>query len=67
MSTTTIQIDKTTLEKLKKIKKEMNSPNYDEVINYLIEKELNLPESLFGFMKGKTNSFVRESEEYHEI
>ena len=50
---TTIQIDKSTLEKLKKLKKELHSPNYDNVINYLIEKELNLPESLFGFMKNK--------------
>ncbi|MHA1601707.1 MAG: hypothetical protein ACTSVU_01900 [Promethearchaeota archaeon] len=41
--------------------------SYDEVIEELIEQELNLPNSLFGFMKGKIKSFKREDREFHEL
>lgn len=65
---TTIQIKKTTLTKLKKLKEEKNVNSYDEVIEALIQNELNLPKSLFGFMKQKTSSFARDSEDKdHEI
>ncbi len=65
---TTIQIKKTTLSKLKKLKEEKNANSYDEVIEVLIQNELNLPKSLLGFMKQKTTSFIRDSEDKdHEI
>ena len=65
---TTIQLKNSTLNKLKKLKKEKKANSYDEVIEELIQHELNLPESLFGFMKGKTKSFQRNMEEdYHEL
>ena len=50
---TTIQITKITLEKLKKLKELMNFLSYDELINELITKAQNLPDSMFGIDKGK--------------
>jgi hypothetical protein len=65
---TTIQLKKATLEKLKKLKKEKQASSYDEIIELLIENELQIPQSLFGFMKGKTLSFERdELEKDHEL
>lgn len=65
---TTIQIKKTTLSKLKKLKEEKKVNSYDEVIEALIQNELNLPKSLLGFMKQKTISFTRDIEDKdHEI
>lgn len=65
---TTIQIKKTTLSKLKKLKEEKKVNSYDEVIEALIKNELNLPKSLLGFMKQKTTSFTRDIEDKdHEI
>ena len=60
---TTIQLKNSTLDKLKKLKQEKKAKSYDEVIENLIKHELNLPESLFGFMKGKTNSFQRDKDD----
>ena len=65
---TTIQLKNSTLNKLKKLKQEKKANSYDEVIEELIKHELNLPDSLFGFMKGKTQSFQRNmDEDYHEL
>ena len=65
---TTIQIKESTLEKLKKLKREKQATSYDEVIKILIEKELQLPETLYGFLKGKTIPFERDdSDKDHEV
>ena len=65
---TTIQLKNSTLSKLKKLKQEKKANSYDDVIEELIKNELNLPDSLFGFMKGKTKSYQRDVEEdYHEL
>lgn len=57
---TTIQITKITLEKLKKLKELMNFSSYDDLINELITKAQNLPDSMFGIDKGKIRKFLRE-------
>ena len=57
---TTIQITKITLGKLKKLKELMNLSSYDDLINELIAKAHNLPESMFGIDKGKVKKFLRE-------
>ncbi len=57
---TTIQITKITLEKLKRLKELMNFLSYDELINELIKKAQNLPNSMFGIDKGKIKKFSRE-------
>lgn len=57
---TTIQINKITLEKLKKLKEFMNISTYDELINELITKAQDLPDSMFGIDKDKIKKFSRE-------
>jgi predicted CopG family antitoxin len=67
-NSTTIQIKKDTLTKLKALKKELHAFNYDEVISYLIQQEQNVPDSMFGFLKGRTKSYSPdEDEEDHEL
>jgi hypothetical protein len=57
---TTIQIKKITLDKLKKLKESMNLSSYDDLINELITKAQNLPDSMFGIDEGKLKKFSRE-------
>lgn len=57
---TSIQISKKTLKKLKQLKKVYNSPTYDDLINNLIKKAEDIPDSMFGIDKGKLNEFTRE-------
>jgi predicted CopG family antitoxin len=59
-NTTTIQVSKFTLEKLKQLKDEYHSANYDEIIAYLIKKEHDVPDSLFGFMKRETTPYAHD-------
>ena len=63
-----IQIKERTLIKLKELmnKKKMN--NYNEVIEFLIQNELNIQKNLLGFMKQKTSSFTRDTDNKdHEL
>ncbi len=65
---TTIQIKNVTLEKLKRLKKEKKASSYDQIIDILITHEQNLPDSLLGFMKNKTESFIRDVDDHdHEL
>jgi hypothetical protein len=57
---TSIQISKKTLKKLKQLKKVYNSPTYDDLINNLIKKAEDIPDSKFGIDKSKLNEFKRE-------
>jgi predicted CopG family antitoxin len=66
-TTTTIQIKKSTLEKLKSLKKELKEQTYDDIIEYLLKKEQDVPDSLFGFLKGKTTHYKHDERDYdHE-
>jgi len=63
-----IQIKEKTLAKLNKLKSEKKLNSYDEVIEALIQNELNISKNLLGFMKQKTPSFTRDTEDKdHEI
>ena len=64
----TIQIKERTLVKLKQLKTKKKLNSYDEVIEVLIQNELNLTKDLLGFMKQKTSSFTRDTEDKdHEL
>lgn len=56
---TSIQITKDTLEKLKRLKKMVNASTYDELINDLINKAYNVPDTMFGVDKGKIKKFSK--------
>ena len=60
---TTIQIKKRTLEKLKTLKEERHVATYNEIIDNLIKKENQAPDSLFGFLKGKTVAYTHDNQE----
>ena len=63
-----IQIKEKTLAKLNKLKSEKKLNSYDEVIEAMIQNELNISKNLLGFMKQKTTSFTRDTEDKdHEI
>jgi hypothetical protein len=65
---TTIQLARTTLAKLKEIKQEKGMPTYDAVIAYLIKNEQGAPDDLFGYMKGKMAPFTKDEENRdHEL
>ncbi len=57
---TTIQITKDTLEKLKRLKKTIKASTYDDLINELIKKAQNIPDTMFGIDKGKLKKFSKE-------
>ncbi|TFF95270.1 MAG: hypothetical protein EU547_07710 [Promethearchaeota archaeon] len=57
---TSIQITKRTLKKLKQLKKVYKSSTYDDLINNLIKKAEDLPESMFGVDKGKLKEFSED-------
>lgn len=54
---TTIQIKKSTLEKLKRLKEIQKVSTYDELLNKLIEIVHDIPESMFGIDKDKLSKF----------
>jgi DNA polymerase III delta subunit len=60
---TTIQLARTTLAKLKELKQEKGLQTYDAVIEYLIKKEQSAPDDLFGYMKGKMTPFTQDEED----
>jgi len=60
---TTIQIARTTLAKLKELKQEKGMQTYDAVIEYLIKKEQGAPDDLFGYMRGKLAPFTETEED----
>lgn len=57
---TSIQINKETLEKLKRLKEAKNLSTYEEVINSLINEANDLPETMFGIDKGKLTKYQEE-------
>lgn len=56
---TSIQITRDTLEKLKRLKKVTKLPTYDDLINDLINRAQNIPDSMFGIDKGKISKFSK--------
>ncbi|MHA1147566.1 MAG: hypothetical protein ACTSR8_04925 [Promethearchaeota archaeon] len=56
---TSIQITKDTLEKLKQLKNIMKASTYDDLINELIKRAQNIPDTMFGIDKGKIKKFSK--------
>lgn len=54
-----IQITKETLEKLKRLKIMLNASTYDDLINDLINKAYNIPDTMFGIDKGRIKKFSK--------
>ena len=59
---TTVTIDEETHKKLKKLKEKQSSKSFNELLNDIAEKELEIPDSdeMFGSMHLKDKERVRE-------
>ncbi len=64
--TTTIQVKKTTLSGLDKVKKKFDASSYDKAISKMVEKEIKSPKSLFGAYP-KLKKFKRDEDDFHDI
>ncbi|KXB01152.1 hypothetical protein AKJ45_00985 [candidate division MSBL1 archaeon SCGC-AAA261F19] len=60
---TTITVKRGTREKLERLKKERKAKSFDQLLADIAEKELGIPDSLFGKVKGIKENFEREHEE----
>ncbi len=66
MPATTIQVEKTTVQLLNRLKEKMGFRSYDKVIRELAEKEEQIPESRFG-AHPDMKPFQRDRSDFHEI
>jgi len=57
---TTVTIDGSTHRKLKKLKERAGAGSFDELLRTMAEKELEVPESLFGEVEGLSEGETRE-------
>ena len=64
--TTTIQVHKTTVRTLERIKKKFGVSSYDKAILKLAEKEKGIPKSMFG-VHPKMKKFKRQVDDFHDI
>ncbi|MFB6294534.1 MAG: hypothetical protein ABEI97_02130 [Candidatus Nanohaloarchaea archaeon] len=60
---TTITVDRTTHAKLAKLKEAEGAETFDELLAGIADRELAVPESLFGAASGLRDNFEREHEE----
>ena len=64
---TTVQVDKKTLQLLNKLKEKMGTRSYDELIRILIFEREGIPRSMFG-SNTKLKTFSSKDEaELHEL
>ena len=62
---TTIPLEKETVQVLEKLKSKYNVSSYDKLIKGMVEKEMNVPKSLFG-AHPKMKPFKRDKADFHE-
>ncbi len=67
MSSTTVQVKRTTAKLLEEIKQKYSARSYDETIRKLIDKAESVPDSMFGAHQ-KMKSFTKRDEAVvHEL
>ncbi|MBI3051681.1 hypothetical protein HYY74_04460 [Candidatus Woesearchaeota archaeon] len=57
---TTIQVSETTRQMLEMAKRRTGARSFDEVLQKTLEKQLDLPKSMFGSLKGRLKPFTRK-------
>ena len=60
---TTITVREITRKKLKKLKERRGAKSFDQILSEMADRELGIPDSLFGKAKGLSSNFEREHEE----
>ncbi len=66
MNPTTIQVDKSTIAILEKVKKKFAANSYDNVIRKMASKEIKIPKSLFG-AHPKMLPFKRDEDDFRDL
>ncbi|MBI4438999.1 hypothetical protein HY640_03660 [Candidatus Woesearchaeota archaeon] len=56
---TTIQVSETTRNMLELAKDRIGARSLDEALQKVLEKQLDMPKSMFGMLKGKMKPFSR--------
>lgn len=60
---TTVTVDESTHRKLRKLKEKKGAKSFNELLNEIAEKELQLPDSMFGAAEGLSEGEIREHED----
>jgi len=60
---TTITVRETTRKMLERLKTERRAKSFDDLLAGIARKELEIPDSLFGEVKGLSKNFKREHED----
>ena len=66
MDTTTIQVEKSTVTILEKIKKKYGVKSYDKAIKKMASKEIRIPKSLFG-VDPTLKPFKRDENDFRDL
>jgi hypothetical protein len=64
---TTIQVQESTLQLMKKIKNDLKVSTYDEVINKLMELKRKIPKSKFGAHPEMSEFTIEDESEFHDL
>ena len=64
---TTIQVQESTLQLMKRIKNDFKVGTYDEVINKLIELKRKIPKSKFGAHPEMSEFTIQDESEFHDL
>ncbi len=66
LDTTTIQVEKSTVAILEKIKRKYGVKSYDKAIRKMASKEVRIPKSMFG-AHPEMKPFKRDEDDFHEL
>jgi hypothetical protein len=60
---TTITVDRLTRAKLEELKHRKGARSFDELLSEMVDRELEIQNSLYGRVKGLRRAYVRDREE----
>ncbi len=66
METTTIQVSKSTVSMLERVKRKYGVKSYDKAILKMAGKEVRIPKSMFG-IDPKMKPFKRDENDFHDL
>ena len=66
MGITTIQVEKSTVTILNKVKKKYGVKSYDKAIKKMASKEVKIPKSMFG-AHPELKPFRRDEDDFHDL
>ena len=63
---TTVQVSVTTKQMLEMLKEDKKLKTFDQALQYLLDKELKIPKSMFGALKGLGKWTKADRADFHE-